>query len=210
MYKNFFKRFFDFLGAAVLIAALSPVYAVVAILVKRKMGSPVLFVQARPGLDEKIFKLYKFRSMTSETDADGKLLPDAQRLTKLGKFLRETSLDEIPQFFNVLKGDMSFIGPRPLLVRYLPYYTKRERLRHSVRPGITGLAQVNGRNCIDWDEKLAFDVQYAENVSLLGDIKIALSTAEKVLKHSDVKVGMENFLDVKRKKEIDEGKITLD
>lgn len=210
MYKNFFKRFFDFLGAAALIAALSPVYAVVAILVKRKMGSPVLFVQARPGLDEKIFKLYKFRSMTSETDADGKLLPDAQRLTKLGKFLRETSLDEIPQFFNVLKGDMSFIGPRPLLVRYLPYYTKRERLRHSVRPGITGLAQVNGRNCIDWDEKLAFDVQYAENVSLLGDIKIALSTAEKVLKHSDVKVGMENFLDVKRKKEIDEGKITLD
>lgn len=193
-----------------MIAALSPVYAVVAILVKRKMGSPVLFVQARPGLDEKIFKLYKFRSMTSETDADGKLLPDAQRLTKLGKFLRETSLDEIPQFFNVLKGDMSFIGPRPLLVRYLPYYTKRERLRHSVRPGITGLAQVNGRNCIDWDEKLAFDVQYAENVSLLGDIKIALSTAEKVLKHSDVKVGMENFLDVKRKKEIDEGKITLD
>ncbi len=193
-----------------MIAALSPVYAVVAILVKRKMGSPVLFAQDRPGLDEKIFKLYKFRSMTSETDADGKLLPDAQRLTKLGKFLRETSLDEIPQFFNVLKGDMSFIGPRPLLVRYLPYYTKRERLRHSVRPGITGLAQVNGRNCIDWDEKLAFDVQYAENVSLLGDIKIALSTVEKVLKHSDVKVGMENFLDVKRKKEIEEGKITLD
>ncbi len=210
MYKNFFKRFFDFLGAAALIAALSPVYAVVAILVKRKMGSPVLFEQDRPGLDEKIFKLYKFRSMTSETDADGKLLPDAQRLTKLGKFLRETSLDEIPQFFNVLKGDMSFIGPRPLLVRYLPYYTKRERLRHSVRPGITGLAQVNGRNCIGWNEKLAFDVQYAENVSLLGDIKIALSTVEKVLKHSDVKVGMENFLDVKRKKEIEEGKITLD
>lgn len=210
MYKNFFKRFFDFLGAAALIAALSPVYAVVAILVKRKMGSPVLFAQDRPGLDEKIFKLYKFRSMTSETDADGKLLPDAQRLTKLGKFLRETSLDEIPQFFNVLKGDMSFIGPRPLLVRYLPYYTKRERLRHSVRPGITGLAQVNGRNCIDWDEKLAFDVQYAENVSLLSDVKIALSTVEKVLKHSDVKVGMENFLDVKRKKEIEEGKITLD
>ena len=193
-----------------MIAALSPVYAVVAILVKRKMGSPVLFEQDRPGLDEKIFKLYKFRSMTSETDADGKLLPDAQRLTKLGKFLRETSLDEIPQFFNVLKGDMSFIGPRPLLVRYLPYYTKRERLRHSVRPGITGLAQVNGRNCIGWNEKLAFDVQYAENVSLLGDIKIALSTVEKVLKHSDVKVGMENFLDVKRKKEIEEGKITLD
>ena len=210
MYKNFFKRVFDFLGASALIAALSPVYVVVAILVKRKMGSPVLFTQDRPGRGEKIFKLYKFRSMTSETDADGKLLPDAQRLTKFGKFLRETSLDEIPQFFNVLKGDMSFIGPRPLLVRYLPYYTKRERLRHSVRPGITGLAQVNGRNCIGWDEKLAFDVQYAENVSLLGDIKIAFSTVEKVLKHSDVKVGRENFLDVKRKKEIEEGKITLD
>ena len=210
MYKNFFKRVFDFLGAAALIAALSPVYVVVAILVKKKMGSRVLFTQDRPGLDEKIFKLYKFRSMTSETDADGKLLPDAQRLTKFGKFLRETSLDEIPQFFNVLKGDMSFIGPRPLLVRYLPYYTKRERLRHSVRPGITGLAQVNGRNCIGWDEKLAFDVKYAENVSFLGDVKIALSTVEKVLKHSDVKVGMENFLDVKRKKEIEEGKITLD
>ena len=195
MYKNFFKRVFDFLGAAALIAALSPVYVVVAILVKKKMGSPVLFTQDRPGLDEKIFKLYKFRSMTSETDADGKLLPDAQRLTKFGKFLRETSLDEIP---------------RPLLVRYLPYYTKRERLRHSVRPGITGLAQVNGRNCIGWDEKLAFDVKYAENVSFLGDVKIALSTVEKVLKHSDVKVGRENFLDVKRKKEIEEGKITLD
>ncbi len=210
MYKNFFKRVFDFLGAAALIAALSPVYVVVAILVKRKMGSPVLFTQDRPGRGEKIFKLYKFRSMTSETDADGKLLPDAQRLTKFGKFLRETSLDEIPQFFNVLKGDMSFIGPRPLLVRYLPYYTKRERLRHSVRPGITGLAQVNGRNCIGWDEKLAFDVQYAENVSLLGDIKIAFATVAKVLKHSDVKVGRENFLDVKRKKEIEEGNITLD
>ncbi|MDY5583437.1 MAG: sugar transferase [Candidatus Merdousia sp.] len=210
MYSKYFKRCFDFTGALLLIAVLSPIYVAVYFLVRFNMGSPAIFTQDRPGKGEKIFRLYKFRSMTSATDADGKLLPDAQRLTKLGKFLRETSLDEIPQFFNVLKGDMSFIGPRPLLVRYLPYYTKRERLRHSVRPGITGLAQVNGRNCIGWDEKLAFDVQYAENVSLLGDIKIALSTVEKVLKHSDIKVGMENFLDVKRKKEIEEGKITLD
>lgn len=210
MYSKYFKRCFDFTGALLLIALLSPLYIAVYLLVRLNMGSPAIFTQDRPGKDGKIFRIYKFRSMTSETDADGKLLPDAQRITKFGKFIRKTSLDEIPQFFNILKGDMSFIGPRPLLVRYLPYYTKRECLRHSVRPGITGLAQVNGRNCIGWDEKLAFDVQYAENVSLLGDIKIALSTVEKVLKHSDVKVGRENFLDVKRKKEIEEGKITLD
>ena len=147
--------------------------------------------------------------MTSATDADGKLLPDAQRLTKFGKFLRETSLDEIPQFFNVLKGDMSFIGPRPLLVRYLPYYSKRERLRHSVRPGITGLAQVNGRNCIGWDKKLAFDVQYAETVTFFGDVKIAVETVKKILKRSDVKLAANEFFDVERKRELSTLKKTL-
>lgn len=191
------------MGALFLIVALSPVYLILAILIRLNMGSPVLFTQERPGRDEKIFRLYKFRSMNSKTDANGNLLPDAQRLTKLGNFLRKTSLDEIPQFFNVLKGDMSFIGPRPLLVRYLPYYTKRERLRHTVRPGITGLAQVNGRNAITWSDKLSYDVEYSENVSFSLDAKIALKTIKKVFKGSDIKVGAEDFFDVVRKREIE-------
>lgn len=203
MYSKYFKRCFDFTGALLLIALLSPLYIAVYLLVRLNMGSPAIFTQDRPGKDEKIFRLYKFRSMTSATDADGNLLPDAQRITKFGKFIRKTSLDEIPQFFNILKGNMSFIGPRPLLVRYLPYYTERERLRHSVRPGITGLAQVNGRNCIGWNEKLALDVQYAENITFLGDVKIALATVAKVLKQSDiVATPKENYLDIERKNRI--------
>ncbi len=204
LYANFFKRIIDFLGALTLIFILSPVYIVCYILVRINMGSPVLFTQLRPGKDEKIFKIYKFRSMNSAKDSNGNLLPDKDRITKLGIFLRKTSLDELPQFFNVLKGDMSFIGPRPLLPRYLPFYTEREKLRHSVRPGITGYAQVNGRNCIKWDDKLELDVQYVENLSFLFDVKIALSTVKKVVKHTGVEVvSEEDFLDNVRSKDKD-------
>ncbi len=209
MYSKYFKRCFDFTGALLLIALLSPLYIAVYLLVRLNMGSPAIFTQDRPGKDGKIFRLYKFRSMTSETDADGKLLPDVQRITKFGKFIRKTSLDEIPQFFNILKGDMSFIGPRPLLVRYLPYYTERERLRHSVRPGVTGLAQVNGRNAISWKTKFAYDVKYAENISFMGDVKIAVETVKKVLKRSDVKLAANEFFDVERQRELSALKKTL-
>ena len=183
----------------VLVVALLPVYVLLAVLVRLNMGAGVLFVQERPGLNAKIFRLYKFRTMNNATDKDGNLLPDVQRITKFGAFLRKTSLDELPQFFNVLKGDMSFIGPRPLLVRYLPYYTKEESLRHSVRPGITGLAQINGRNALSWNERLAFDVAYAKNITFWGDLKIAARTVMKVLKRSDITVGKEEFLDVERR-----------
>lgn len=209
MYSKYFKRCFDFTGALLLIVLLSPLYIAVYLLVRLNMGSPAIFTQNRPGKDGKIFRLYKFRSMTSETDANGKLLPDVQRITKFGKFIRKTSLDEIPQFFNILKGDMSFIGPRPLLVRYLPYYTERERLRHSVRPGVTGLAQVNGRNAISWKTKFAYDVKYAENISFMGDVKIAVETVKKVLKRSDVKLAANEFFDVERQRELSALKKTL-
>lgn len=198
MYKRYFKRGFDFCAALVLVVALLPVYALLAVLVRLNMGAGVLFVQERPGMNSRIFKLYKFRTMNNATDKDGNLLPDTQRITKFGAFLRKTSLDELPQFFNVLNGDMSFIGPRPLLVRYLPYYTKEESLRHSVRPGITGLAQINGRNALSWNERLAFDVAYAKNITFWGDLKIAARTVMKVLKRSDITVGKEEFLDVER------------
>lgn len=203
MYSKYLKRCFDFTGALLLIAVLSPIYIAVYFLVRFKMGSPAIFTQDRPGKGEKVFRLYKFRSMNSATDADGNLLPDAQRITKFGKFIRKTSLDELPQFFNILKGDMSFIGPRPLLVRYLPYYTERERLRHSVRPGITGLAQVSGRNKLGWDARLECDAKYAENITFLGDAKIALATVAKVLKQSDIiATPKENYLDIERKNRI--------
>lgn len=202
MYRRYFKRGFDFCAAFVLVAALLPVYVVLAVLVRLNMGAGVLFVQERPGLNGKIFNLYKFRTMTNAADKDGNLLPDAQRITRFGAFLRKTSLDELPQFFNVLRGDMSFIGPRPLLVRYLPYYTAEESLRHSVRPGITGLAQINGRNVLSWDGRLAFDVAYAKNITFGGDLKIAARTVLKVLKRSDITVGKEEFLDVERRGKI--------
>jgi len=150
------------------------------------MGSPIIFKQPRPGKGEKIFNVMKFRTMNSAKDKDGNLLPDAERLTSLGILLRKTSLDEIPQLLNVLKGDMSFIGPRPLLVEYLPFYTETEKLRHSVRPGITGLAQINGRNNINWDRKFAYDIEYVKNLSLILDIKIAFYTLLKVLRRSDI------------------------
>ncbi|MBE6413533.1 MAG: sugar transferase [Verrucomicrobiaceae bacterium] len=199
MYATFFKRIIDFLGALFLIILLLPVYIICYILIRINMGSPVLFTQDRPGKNEKIFKIYKFRSMNSATDENGNLLPDKDRVTKLGLFLRKTSLDEIPQFFNILKGDMSFIGPRPLLPRYLPFYTTREKLRHTIRPGITGLAQVNGRNNLTWNEKLEFDTQYVERLSFFLDIKIIFTTIVKVLKRSDIKTdGQDPFLDEER------------
>ena len=181
---------------------LSPVFLIVAVLVRIKLGSPVIFHQKRPGYQEKIFKLCKFRTMTEAKDAEGNLLPDAERLTPFGNFLRKTSLDELPELWNILKGDMSIVGPRPLLVGYLPYYTKKEQLRHSVRPGLTGLAQVSGRNFIAWDERLAKDVEYVQNISFLTDIKILWKTVMVVLKKDDVAVetdSVEGFLWDERK-----------
>lgn len=188
LYEKFFKRILDFTAAVILFICLLPVFAAIAIAVRINMGSPVIFSQPRPGKNEKIFRVMKFRTMTSEKDERGNLLPDNRRLTKLGAFLRKTSLDEIPQLLNVIKGDMSFIGPRPLVVEYLPYYTEEEKLRHSVRPGITGLAQINGRNNITWEEKFSYDIKYAKNISFWMDVKIAFLTLVKVLKRSDVQV----------------------
>ncbi len=185
MYKRYIKRGLDFILSLAGIIVLSPVFLVLALLVRCKLGSPVLFRQERPGKDEKIFTLCKFRTMTDKKDAAGKLLPDSQRLTKFGKFLRAASLDELPELFNILKGDMSIIGPRPLLVSYLPYYTEEERLRHHVRPGLTGLAQVSGRNFIDWDSRMEKDVEYVKNLSFAMDVKVLWLTVETVLGHSD-------------------------
>ena len=186
MYRRFFKRLLDILLSLCILGLLSPVYVILIVLVRIKLGSPVFFRQERPGLNGEIFTLYKFRTMTDARDKDGKLLPDKDRLTSFGKFLRSSSLDELPEFFNILKGDMSFIGPRPLLVSYLPYYTERESLRHTVRPGLTGLAQVSGRNFIDWDRRLAKDVEYVEGLSFLMDLKVLFLSVKVVLCRSDV------------------------
>ena len=191
MYKHFFKRILDFIAALLLLILFSPIMLWATWRIRRELGSPVLFTQARPGLNAKIFKIYKFRTMSDERDKNGNLLPDELRLKGFGAKLRASSIDELPQLFNVLKGDMSFIGPRPLLVEYLPLYSPRQASRHSVRPGITGLAQVNGRNDISWAAKLEYDAIYAENLSFLLDIKIALLTIKKVLKKEGVsKAGM--------------------
>lgn len=191
MYKHFFKRILDFIAALLLLILFSPIMLWAAWRIRRELGSPVFFTQARPGLNAKIFKIYKFRTMSDERDENGNLLPDELRLKGFGAKLRASSIDELPQLFNVLKGDMSFIGPRPLLVEYLPLYSPRQASRHSVRPGITGLAQVNGRNDISWAVKLEYDAIYAENLSFLLDIKIALLTIKKVLKKEGVsKAGM--------------------
>ena len=186
MYRHFFKRFFDIVLSFCALVVLSPVLLVLAILVRLKLGRPVVFRQERPGKDEKIFQLCKFRSMTDQRDGNGELLPDEVRLTKFGKALRSTSLDELPELWNILKGDMSIVGPRPLLVKYLPYYTEEERKRHDVRPGLTGLAQVNGRNFITWEETFAYDVEYVQNVTLLEDLKIIFQTVVKVLRRADI------------------------
>ena len=187
-YESFIKRPFDFLCALTALILLSPVILITAILVRVKLGSPVIFTQERPGLHGKIFKVYKFRTMTDQKDENGNLLPDHVRLTSFGRKLRATSLDELPELFNILKGDLSLVGPRPLLVSYLPYYTERENLRHSVRPGLSGLAQVSGRNFLGWDKRLEKDVEYVENMSLWLDIKILFMTAKQVFFHEDIAV----------------------
>lgn len=162
MYAKYFKRMLDFILSLIALIILSPILLIVAILVRIKLGTPIIFKQQRPGKNEKIFTLYKFRTMTDKKDENGNLLPDSERLTKFGKLLRSTSLDELPELINILKGDMAIVGPRPLLVEYLPYYTEEEKHRHDVRPGLTGLAQVNGRNSISWEEKFKYDVQYVK------------------------------------------------
>lgn len=188
MIYKYIKRILDIISSLLAIIILSPLLAVTAVLVKAKLGSPVLFKQERPGKDEKIFTLMKFRTMTDERDENGELLPDEVRLTKFGKFLRSTSIDELPELINILKGDMSVIGPRPLLVQYLPYYTEEERHRHDVRPGLSGLAQANGRNNVTWEEKFAWDIKYVNEMSLILDINILLKTVFNVLKRDDVVV----------------------
>ena len=197
MYRKYIKRLLDFILSLFAIIILSPVLLIVALLVRIKLGAPVIFKQKRPGLNEKIFTLYKFRTMTDAKDEQGNLLPDEIRLTKFGKLLRSTSLDELPELFNILKGDMSIVGPRPLLVRYLPLYNEHQKHRHDVRPGFTGYAQCNGRNAISWEEKFDLDVYYTKNLTLLMDIKIIIKTVKVVLFRegisSETSVTMEEF-----------------
>lgn len=180
IYRRFIKRPMDFILSLTALIVLSPVLLIVALLVRVKLGSPVLFKQKRPGLNEKIFTMQKFRTMTNERDENGELLADSVRLTKFGKFLRSTSLDELPGIFNILKGDMSVVGPRPLLVQYLPLYNEHQKRRHEVRPGLSGLAQVSGRNAISWEDKFNLDVEYVDHVSFIGDWRIILLTIKKV------------------------------
>ena len=197
IYQRHIKRPQDFCCALLAIILLSPVMLVTAILVRMKLGGPVIFKQERPGLNGKVFKLYKFRTMTDARDGMGRLLSDEERLTTFGKKLRATSIDELPELINILKGDMSVVGPRPLLVQYLPLYNERQRRRHEVRPGVTGLAQVNGRNAISWEEKFEYDVAYVDNVTFLGDWRIVFRTIKTVLARdgisSDTSVTMEAF-----------------
>lgn len=202
-YSRCLKRMLDIILSFVGMLVLSPIYLLLAILVKVKLGSPVIFCQERPGKNEKIFKLYKFRSMTDARDANGGLLPDNERLTRFGKILRSTSLDELPELFNILKGEMSIVGPRPLAVQYLPYYNVAERHRHDVRPGLTGLAQVNGRVEIGWEERFAYDIHYVEHLSCILDIQILIMTVQKVFCRENVMVSgrAENFDDFRRKQQ---------
>lgn len=197
MYKKYFKRLLDFIMALIGLIVLSPLMFIIAVLVRIKLGSPVIFKQPRPGLNEGIFTLYKFRTMIDERDQNGELLPDERRLTAFGRWLRSTSFDELPELWNILKGDMSFVGPRPLLVDYLPFYNEKQRKRHRVRPGLTGLAQVSGRNALAWEERFALDVQYVDSVSFLGDLSIMVRTVLAVLRRegisSESSVTMEAF-----------------
>lgn len=186
MYKNFLKRVFDFLLSLMALIVLSPLFIVLIIVGTIKMKGNPFFTQERPGKDEKIFKLIKFRSMSEEKDKEGNYLPDDVRLTKYGKTLRSTSLDELPELINILKGDMAIVGPRPLLVQYLPLYNEEQRHRHDVRPGLTGLAQVNGRNLLSWQDKFRYDIEYVNNITLIGDIKIILKTVKNVLTHEGI------------------------
>ena len=204
IYARYIKRILDIVLSLSAIIILSPILLILYILVRVKLGSPVLFKQERPGRKEEIFTLCKFRTMTDKRDEQGELLPDEVRLTKFGKLLRSTSLDELPELFNILKGDMSIIGPRPLLVRYLPWYTESERHRHDVRPGLTGLAQVNGRNALGWEDRFRYDLEYVNHCSFIMDIKIIMLTVGKVLKRSGTLSGAEQTVedfDIYRKKQ---------
>jgi len=196
-YEKYIKRPLDCVLATGALVLLSPIMGATAFAVRKNLGTPVLFSQERPGKDEKIFRLYKFRSMTDERDAEGNLLPDEIRLTKFGKFLRSTSVDELPELMNIIKGDMSIVGPRPLLIKYLPRYNEEQARRHEVRPGFTGLAQVHGRNAITWEEKFRWDVKYVDSITFLGDCRIILDTIKTVLKRegisSDNSATMEEF-----------------
>ncbi len=212
MYKKYIKRIVDIICALAAIIVFCWLYAIVALLVRVKLGSPILFKQERPGKDEKIFKLYKFRTMTDEKDENGNLLPDDIRLTKFGRLLRSTSLDELPEAFNILKGDMSVVGPRPLRVRYLPYYNQEEKHRHDVRPGLTGLAQINGRNCATWEERFSWDLKYIENITFLGDVKIIFLTVIKAVKRDNISVrGTTEVLDfdTHRQKQLSESEVQV-
>ena len=201
MYRDFFKRGIDFLIALVALVCISPVLAVVTIWLHfANKGAGAFFLQERPGLHGKIFKIIKYKTMTDERDAEGNLLPDKDRITVVGKFVRKTSIDELPQLINVLKGDMALIGPRPLLPEYLPYYTERERLRHTVRPGISGWAQVNGRNHVLWEERFEYDAYYAEHLSFAMDIRIIIMTFKKVIQRKDIEASpnLMNFDEYRR------------
>lgn len=195
IYRHIIKPFFDFLFATLLLLVFSPIFIIISIILTITYKGSPFFTQKRPGKNEHIFKILKFKTMTDEKDANGKLLSDAQRLTPIGKILRKTSLDELPQILNVIKGEMSFIGPRPLLVKYLPYYTKTEAKRHTVKPGLTGLAQVSGRNFLNWDERLQKDVDYVNNLSLYLDISIFFKTVKKVVLRSDIVVDPTKIMD---------------
>ncbi|HRV29160.1 MAG TPA: sugar transferase [Spirochaetia bacterium] len=186
IYRKYIKRPMDFVLSLIAMIILSPIYLILAILVRVKLGRPIIFKQERPGLNEKIFILYKFRTMTDEKDENGNLLPDSARLTKFGMMLRSTSLDELPELLNILKGDMSIVGPRPLLVQYLELYNDYQRRRHEVRPGLTGLAQISGRNLLDWEDKFLLDVKYVDRMTFIGDVKIIFNTVKKILKREGI------------------------
>lgn len=186
LYERYFKRLFDFAAALIALIVFFIPMCIIGLLVRINLGTPVLFAQQRPGLAERIFKLYKFRSMTDAHDEEGNLLPDSVRLTPFGRVLRSTSLDELPELINILKGDMAIVGPRPLSVKYLPYYSNEERKRHDIRPGLTGLAQINGRNSISWEEKFKYDLDYASKITFIGDMRIIFKTIMVVFKHKDI------------------------
>lgn len=196
IYQRFFKRPMDIVLSGAALVVLSPIMVTVAILVRKKLGSPVLFKQARPGLNEEIFYMYKFRTMTDERDENGELLPDSVRLTAFGRFLRSTSLDELPSIYNILKGNMSIVGPRPLAVQYLSFYTSEEQQRHNVRPGLTGLAQINGRNATTWEKRFLYDVAYVNQINLVKDLIILVLTIRKVFQRTDIGVrGIDSPID---------------
>ena len=186
MYAKYIKRMLDFILSLIALIVLSPLMLIIGLLVRIKLGKPIIFKQKRPGKNEKIFTQYKFRTMTDEKDQNGNLLPDAERLTKFGKTLRSTSLDELPELWNILKGEMAIVGPRPLLVEYLPLYNEKQKHRHDGRPGLTGLAQISGRNTIDWEEKFEEDIEYIQNVNFVTDCKIVFKTVSKVLKKEGI------------------------